>query len=174
MKKSNSDIQSKRPTECIAVFGGDRTWIKAVIRHWTGTPVGSLHKFERGFVRVDHSREPVCLSVVLDSDSSITAWPGGPLVWLLPERGPSQPELVQLRNVLSIHQTQMNELIILLCAPSDLAEENVANDLDVIVETLRWSLNPDQEFRIEAVWDKTEGENNLADWLSALRRDNGK
>ncbi len=81
----------------MAVFAGDDLCVRTAARIWTD-----------GTSPLDHGahalarRHGTSALFVLGPRVDVPTWTGGPLVWMLPERGPSQPELARLRTLASI------------------------------------------------------------------------
>jgi len=152
---------------CVGVAGGDMACLRTAVRRWTGHPAS--HVIQRGaqvvrLADVDNRRDLVFL---LDSTKPISPWPGGPLIWLYPERGPSEPELAQMRVALINHNCHP-KLHILICLPHDTNLLSANRDLDIIAETLMSAVDPEVEMEIEAVWLSDKESMTLGHWLDRL------
>lgn len=158
---------------CLAVFGGDRVCVEAVARRWAGPAATRALARGDGFVTLAHRDAGARVGVLLDPSAAPTLWPGGPVVWLVPERGPSQPELAQLRRVLTAHRGPPLALMILLCVPGSLSHAEAAEDLQSVAQTLRWGLDANQRVELQVVWLAGDGEPNLGSWLQELRSEGG-
>lgn len=106
--------------------------------------------------------------MVLSGTTTLWPWPGGPLIWLLPERGPSEPELALLRQVLRANEKARPRLCILVCFPHDVDVAAANVDLDTISDTLRWGVDGDVEMEIEAVWLSGNEAASVDRWLASL------
>lgn len=120
-----------------------------------------------GLPDLENRREIVVLTGVT-STACLEPWPGGPLIWLLPERGPSDPELALLRQVLRANEKARPRLRILVCLPHDVDIDTANADLDMISDTLRWGIDGDIEMEIEAVWLSGNEEASIDRWLASL------
>jgi hypothetical protein len=151
----------------VGVVGGDATCVRALVQRWTGRPMrmGGKRTEVVSLPDQENRREVVVLT---ESPSTLEPWPGGPLIWLLPERGPSQPELALLRQVLYANERAHPRLCVLVCIPHDVAVAAANADLDTIADTLRWGVNGDVEIEIEAVWVSGNEEASIDRWLGNL------
>jgi len=137
---------------CIAVVGGDRACMRATAYVWTGRAAGELFKNAGSVVRLPNPASDQELVFVLDSEEQLCPWPGGPLVWLYPERGPSEPELAQMRRAWANSRDGNRKFQILICLPAEVAHETAAHDLDILDRTLRWATDPGIEFELRGLW----------------------
>jgi hypothetical protein len=151
----------------VAVVGGDEACIRALVRHWTGRPAARVLRASQAIRLLDATNRRSIL--VINKSATPKPWPGGPLVWLFPERGPSEPDLAQLRWVLAANAANCPVLRVLLCLPFDVSPGAAAKDLDIVAETLRWAVDPGVEMEIEAVWLFDAPESTLGSWLDKLR-----
>lgn len=156
------------PEPTVAVVGGDEACVRALVRRWTGQPAAKVLR-DRDAVRLHDVGHRRAILVMHQSTVPLQPWPGGPLVWLFPERGPSELELAVLRQVLATNATNCPALRVLLCLPFDVAPEVAVKDLEVITETLRWALEPQVEMEIEVAWLSDVPDPSLAAWLDNLR-----
>lgn len=162
---TGADLRLRRAS---GVVGGDVACIRAVVHHWTGRAPSRVLKGRPGVLRLSDARNRRDLVLLLEPTTRLEHWPGGPLIWVLPERGPSDPELAQLRLTLSSGATQGTNLVVLVCLPHDLDADAAASDLEIISETLRWGVAPEVEMELEAVWLSGTQEGSLSAWLAAL------
>ena len=151
----------------VGVVGGDMACIRSVVRQWTGKIASRMIPPRVQVLRLADMETRRDL-VFLLSPAAIDPWPGGPLIWLLPERGPSEPELAQLRLTLNINRTDYPAVSILLCLPAEVDTTAASSDLDIITETLHWAVDSPVEINIEAVWLSGNGPCSIAHWLSRL------
>lgn len=73
-----------------------------------------------------------------------------------------------MRVALSLHGASMPSFRVLLCLPHDVPPEAALDDLDVVAETLRWSVDDGVELGLEAVWLDGDRGPTLDSWLAAL------
>ena len=73
-----------------------------------------------------------------------------------------------MRVALSLHGAAAPELRVLLCLPHDVEPEAALGDLEVVSETLRWSVDEDMELTLEAVWLEGDHGPTMDAWLDAL------
>lgn len=167
-------MQGKEHVHSIAVFSGDKACIRSVVRYWSGQHgIKLLERMNKPFqLRSDHAAAEI--TIITDYQVVMPAWTGGPLVWLLPERGPSEPELAQMRHFLSIHHGVIPSFVVLLCIPAGTPKDEVERDLDIVSETLSSSIETDVDVRLEAVWLEQNVADSLGLWLKTLRGANGK
>lgn len=144
-KKSNTE----RPT--VGVISGDGACLQSAVRHWTGRPATSVLQGDISVVRLSNKNEDRDIVFLFDPMRHLNPWPVGPFIWLFPERGPSELELAQMRHALDIHAAAHPKLHVVLCCPDHVSSEEAAVDVESIVETLCWALNPQLEIHIEAV-----------------------
>lgn len=152
----------------VGVVGGDTACLRAVIHHWTGRAPSSVLVGDISVVRLSDAEKRRDLIFLFEAAAPLDPWPGGPLIWMYPERGPSEPELAQMRLALSANATAAPALRVLLCLPYDLDADAASADLDTISETLRWAVDHDVEMDIEAVWLSGTHEATLPAWLAGL------
>lgn len=152
----------------VGVVGGDTACLRAVIHHWTGRTPSSVLEGDTSVIRLSDANNHRDLVFVFEPAAPLDPWPGGPLIWMYPERGPSEPELAQMRLALGANAIAAPALRILLCLPYDLDADTASTDLDIISETLRWAVDPDVEMDIEALWQSGTHEGTLAAWLAGL------
>ncbi len=152
----------------VGVVGGDTACLRAVIHHWTGRAPSSVLVGDISVVRLPDADNRRDLVFLFELPVPLDPWPGGPLIWMYPERGPSEPELAQMRLALGAEAIAAPALRILLCLPYDLDTDTASADLDIISETLRWAVDPDVEMDIEAVWLSGDHEATLSAWLAGL------
>jgi len=167
--KLEKQAGGKPSRPCVGVVGGDLACIRTMVNHWTGKSAIRILRTKRSVIRVCDAARRRDLIILLDYDTRIIPWPGGPLIWLFPERGPSEPELAQMRTALNLHSASTSDLRVLLCLPHDVQPEAALEDLDIISETLRWSVDEDMEVTLEAVWLDGDGSSTMDAWLAALR-----
>ena len=174
MASSKSRIKRPKPERravadaTVAIVGGDEACIRALVRHWTGRPAARVLRASQATRLRDAANRRTILTIN-QSTTLLQPWPGGPLVWLFPERGPSEPDLAQLRRVLAANAANCPALRVLLCLPFDVAPGAAAKDLDIVAETLRWAVDPTVEMEIEAVWLSDAPDSTLGSWLDNLR-----
>jgi len=154
--------------DCVGVVGGDAACMRTLAYHWTGQPAMKALESCEQVVRLTDSENRRDLVFLLDADTQITPWPGGPLIWLYPERGPSEPELAQLRLALRANEAANPQLRILLCLPDDVDPTEAASVLDIVSDTLLWAVDPNVAIELEAVWLLDGQPNSLAQWLMKL------
>jgi len=143
---------SKRP-ETVAVFGGDITCLRAVVRRWTGRVAEPGTTPADSEIATGGSTGERRIAILRRPGSALSPWPGGPLVWLFPERGPSETELAQLRQALVADRTTAPpRLEVVICLPDDLTLEQAVQDLATIGETLGVGLPADRDCSLRAVW----------------------
>lgn len=152
----------------VGVIGGDTACIRAVIHRWTGRAPSSLLTNDARVVLLPDVNGQRDLIFLFEPAAHLDLWPGGPLIWMCPERGPSEPELAQLRLVLTSNESATPVLRVLLCVPEDVDAVAASDDLDIISETLRWAVAPDVEVEVEAVWLSGSHEATLSAWLAML------
>ena len=165
--KPGAQKRSVEP-QAVGVVGGDTACIRAAIHHWTGRAPSSVLANEAKIVRLPDAGHRRDLVFLFEFAGHLEPWPGGPLIWMFPERGPSEPELSQMRLALTANKLAASALRVLLCLPADLNSAAACDDLDIISETLRWAINPDIEMDVEAVWLSGNHEKTLRVWLAAL------
>jgi len=158
-----------RARSVAGVFGGDSACLRAVVHHWTGRAPSAVLTGEEQVVRLADTDNRRDLVVLCDPSIRLDPWPGGPLVWMYPERGPSDPELAQMRVALNANESAAPSLQVLLCLPHDVELAAASSDLDIISETLRWAVDPGVEMEIEAVWLSGTHDATLAAWLATLK-----
>jgi len=162
-----SQARKHRSTQAVAVFGGDETCLRAVLRRWTGQPVKNLAGFE-GPLFIPGGAGGKYAVVLSGSEEPLATWPGGPLVWLFPERGPSQAELGQLRTVIDAHLKDDHDLVIAICLPGDLTEEQAVQDLEIIERTINLGLPAERTYTLLALWLDDDQQPNLRSFLNEL------
>jgi len=160
----NKDV--KRHT--VGVVGGDTACLRTVVHHWTGRAPSSVLVGDIEVIRLSDANKHRDLIFVFEPAAHLDPWPGGPLIWMYPERGPSEPELAQLRMVLSANAAAAPALRVVLCLPYYLDVDAASADLDIISERLRYAVDPDVEIDIEAVWLSGPHEVTLSNWLAGL------
>ncbi len=137
----------------IAVFGGDGTCLRAVLRRWTGRAVAEGASAGETGIATGGASGGQRIAVLHRPGGVLTPWPGGPLVWLFPERGPSETELAQLRQTLVANRAEgFPRLVIVICLPDDLTPEQAAGDLATIGDTLGVGLPEELDCSLQAVW----------------------
>jgi hypothetical protein len=94
-------------------------------------------------------------------------WPGGRLLWLLPERGPSVADLAILRTLLVIHGEKVPAIEVVICFPAGVSEGDAAKDLDAIDVSLRFGIPSERPYLLSAVWLE-QGPVLLHEWLERL------
>ena len=157
---------AKRRT--VGVVGGDAACLRAVVHHWTGRAPSKMLLRDTEVVRLSDVDDLRDLVFLFEPTALLDPWPGGPLIWMYPERGPSEPELAQLRLALSVNAAAAPALRVVLCLPFDLDSDKASDDLDIISETLRWAVDPEVQMSIEAVWLSGTQTPTLPNWLSGL------
>lgn len=155
--------------KCVGVVGGDASCIHAFIRQWTGHPASRMCPKDVPSIRLTDMGKSRDIVFLLTSGAQLIPWPGGPLIWLYPERGPSEPELAQMRLALTNHPDVSQPLVILLCLPQDVDRSAAEHDLDIVHQTLLWAVEPAVEITLEAVWMSDSQSDNLCQWLDCLR-----
>jgi hypothetical protein len=157
-----------RERSVVGVVGGDTTCLQALVQRWTGRP-GRIEKLTETVCVPDReNRREIALLNGVTGSTSLEPWPGGPLIWLVPERGPSEPELALLRQVLRANEKTRPTVRLLVCLPHDVDAIAANDDLDAISETLRWGLDGEVELEIEAVWLSGNEEAGIDRWLAGL------
>lgn len=149
------------------MVGGDAACLRAVVHHWTGRAPSGVLVGDISVVRLSDENNRRDL-VFLFEPAALDPWPGGPLIWMYPERGPSEPELAQMRLAQSANAVAAPALRVMLCLPHDLDADSASADLDIISETLRWAVDPDVEMDVEAVWLSGTHGATLPYWLAGL------
>jgi len=149
-----------------AVLGGDLACLRAAARLWAGAP---LRPDGKGQVLLADRERKRDLLLLLEAGAPANSWPGGRLVWLWPERGPSGPDLTQLRLGLRTQAELCESLLVLVCLPEEVAPVSVAGDLDTILETLRWAVDPGLAVELQALWLSGLQSPTLGSWLANLR-----
>lgn len=178
MVRGNPDAKGAKPQgerdaeravrPAVGVVGGDRACIHAVVHHWTGRPASKVLTGAARAARVSGGENRRDIVILQEPSASLNPWPGGPLIWLYPERGPSELELAQMRLALSANATSSPRLRILLCLPQDVDPDSAEGDLDIISDTLRWAVDPGVEMEVEAVWLSGDQGPTLFSWLVKL------
>lgn len=152
----------------VGIFCGDATCLRTVVHIWTKRTPSSVLNDEAPVVTLTDATQRKLLVVIRDHTAEISPWPTAPLIWVFPERGPSEPDLALIRQVLRTHNVAKLEVKILLCLPTDVDEAAAATDIDVIAETLRWGVDSDVPLELEAVWLSGSRSPTLEQWLSQL------
>ncbi len=96
----------------VAVLGGDPLCVGTVISAWVGSRGAGT---PRRTTRLPGVRRDVLTILGRDDAAAPSPWPGGPLVWLVPERGPSMQELAALRAVCGAHRDAAIEPVVVVC-----------------------------------------------------------
>jgi len=163
-----------KQNNCLAVFGGDRACLRSVVLYWSGKSGARLsERITNPFqLRADDAESEI--TIIPEYPTLMSVWPGGPMVWLLPERGPSEPELAQMRQFLSSHHGMIPSFVVLFCIPSGTPKEELERDLDIVSETLYSGIEFDADIYLEAVWLQQDDVGSLGSWLTKLRDANGK
>jgi hypothetical protein len=148
----------------IAVVAGDELCVRTAIGAWaTPTKLVSPEPSNPHAQRDDG----VTAAFFLGVPSDVVPWPGGPLVWLLPERGPSVPELAQLRVAATLAPT-LPEPWVLVCVEPE-CEFPSEPELLAIERALQRALAPGQSFRLGVVArTRRDSEHSLARFLRQL------
>lgn len=94
-----------------AVLGGDPLCVGTAIRAWVGSRGAGV---PLQTTRLKDGRRGV-LTILGRETTGLSPWPGGPLVWLVPERGPSMQELAALRSMCVAHLDVTNEPVVVVC-----------------------------------------------------------
>lgn len=155
--------------KCVGVVGGDAACMRAFIHQWAGHPASWMCPKGVPIIRLPDSGYNRDIVFLLSAGVHLTPWPGGPLIWLYPERGPSEPELAQMRLALGNFTDIGQPLVILLCLPQDVDRLAAEHDLDIIYKTLLWAVEPTVEIELEAVWMSDSQPGSLRQWLDCLR-----
>ena len=150
---------------CLGVVGGDLSCIRSMIINWVGRPQ-KLYKEKTIFHLYKHDKY---LLFVTSYNERLKIWPGSSLIWLFPERGPSQPELSQLNIFISNNKLRTQKLNILLCMPNDITSRESQFVLETTSETLYWNIDRDFDIHLEAVWLTKNHPNSLTNWLLRLQ-----
>ena len=130
----------------VATVAGDEVCVLTAARAWAA-PVG-IRALEAG-VRVMARPDGATVAFVSGTCDASSLPPGAPLVWLVPERGPSQPELAHLRS-LCAGLARDAEPWILVCFEPDggLPSES---EVATIERSVQRALRCDQSFRLGVV-----------------------
>ena len=164
-----SQRQQLKHRNCVGVVGGDPSCMRALAHHWTGRSAINVFLSHEHLVELADFKHKQELIFLLDVKTQITPWPNGPLIWLYPERGPSESELAQLRLALRTNKTSSPQLLILVCLPDDVDTVEAGSVLDNISETIRWTIDPNVVIELESVWLSNNLPNSLSHWLMKLR-----
>lgn len=151
----------------VGVVGGDDACVRSLVQRWTGRPARVGTPTEIVGLLDRENRRKIVLLTGLAGSTPLEPWPGGPLIWLVPERGPSEPELALLRQVLRANEKASPRVRILVCLPHDVDIDAANADLDTISDTLRWGVDGDVEMEIEAVW-LSGNVTSIDRWLAGL------
>lgn len=153
----------------VGVVGGDPACVRSLVRKWCGRPVPTWTTHARSSFAVRHEHRHQELWVLGSTPTpGLVPWPGGPLVWLFPERGPSAPELAELRRTISLSGLPRPSVRILVCMPHDVSIETASADLGTIANTLAWSMDPDTVVELEHVWLEDNSQHSLDRWVETL------
>lgn len=161
MKRAPTAPAMPRP---LAVLAGDATCLRSAARAWSG-PSGRASLRSSPALLGSRNGTLAFLGRPLGPE---TPWPGGPLLWLLPERGPSVADLAILRTLLATHGEQVSAIVVVICFPADVSEREAAQDLEAIDDTLRFGIPPERPYTVSAVWLE-QGPVPLGEWLERLR-----
>jgi hypothetical protein len=74
-----------------------------------------------------------------------------------------------MRVALSVYGAAVPELWVVLCLPFDVRPEAALADLDVVSETLRWSVDENVDLALQAVWLDGDHSPTMDEWLAELR-----
>jgi hypothetical protein len=149
------------------VVGGDQTCVRS-LRHALGLPHPGLQRGRR--FRSDgpvHADTPPRIVVLGVGQAPPAPWPGGCLVWLLPERGPSEPDIAEFLGALNALPQDV-EVRIVLCVPASVDSSQAADDVQTVGRGLDWVVPDGRAVVIEAVWLWGGGEVSLSRWLAGL------
>lgn len=155
----------------VGVVGGDPASVRSLVRKWCGRRVPAWTTLSASSFAVRHKHRHQDLWVLGSTLApELVPWPGGPLIWLFPERGPSAPELAELRRTMSLSGFPRPAVRILVCVPHDVSVEMARADLRTIANTLSWSMDPDIVMELEDVWLEDNTQDSLEGWLETLSR----
>lgn len=151
---------------CLGVVGGDVTCIHRMIYQWTGHPMKSPYNeiIELKSINNIHTL------IFIFNPSKTFSNPKRELIWLFPERGPSQTELLLLNNFININKFQNQKIHILLFMTDDIKEKESLSILESSTKMLYYNINPNYEINLETVWLLNNHQNNLKDWLTKFEK----
>lgn len=132
----------------LAVVVGDTTCLRSAARAWSGQ-AGPARLRSSPALLPSGNKTLAFLGGPLGPD---IPWPGGRLVWLLPERGPSVADLAILSTLLSRHGEYIPGIDVVICFPPGVSERDAAQDLDFIDVTLRYGIPPERPYTLAAAW----------------------
>jgi hypothetical protein len=168
-KTGYKDVSKVGENLYVGIVAGDLTCLRTVVKHWTGKPLDSLLLPMNDVIYLsdkDNERE---LLFIFSSQFKLEVWPGGPLIWLFPERGPSELELIQFKLFLENNVPEEESLRIVLCLPHEVTINEVQELLKNVSETLCWAINQEYGISIEAVYLTTNMDYNIIKFLSELK-----
>jgi len=158
-KKSKLVAREQRKTELarkrtkpLAVVGGDHACMRQLARLWGGKRAAGVLRSPRDLFWISDRARREYLAFVMTATASLDPWPGGAIVWLFPDRGPSEPELSIMRQFLTRHLEGAVVLRVFLCMDDDVDEADAAIVLDVVSRTLEWAVDCEAGFTAEAIW----------------------
>lgn len=73
----------------VGVIGGDTACLRSVVHYWTGRAPSNVLPKDISVVRLPDADNRRDLIFIFEPAVSLDPWPGGPLIWMYPERGPS-------------------------------------------------------------------------------------
>lgn len=150
----------------VAVVAGDELCVQTAARAWVPS---SLSRPVRGGVLHLVGSDGNAIAFVSSGVRDGVAWSGGPLIWLVPERGPSQPELAQLRAIAS-RAPASHEPWILVCVEPEAGAPNQA-ELLAIERAVQRALPSERSYCIGVVErTRRDSEHSLGRFLVELSR----
>lgn len=161
--------------ENISIFGGDRDCMLKVARRWKNEPCEWL--FERHITQntplyLFHHDLPFEIVFVLDSRIVMNNWQGLPLVWLFPERGPSDIELSEMQLFITNNTNNLkNGMSVLILIPGDSDRSSVEKDIDDISYTITTHIDFGGNLTLEGVYVSNPENDKLNAWLEKLVKD---
>lgn len=155
--------------ENVAVFIGDYHSMKYVAQFWSGERQCGLFKIitsSQPIYIADKRERTICL--ITQGQDSINHWPGGNLVWLVPERGPSMPELNDFIAFLCNNKKYFHSgfpLSILTCLPDDMNAEEARLTIEHVANTIAYAVPEIFEVTLEAVWLSNTVAHTIGEWI---------
>lgn len=150
-----------------AVISGDRTCVRSLIHASRSglSATGPSQRRSGANIRLEGTNQR--LMVVSVRDPMPTPWPGGVLVWLLPERGPSEQDLAELTGALLALPPEVVTRIV-LCVPASVTEPQAAEDVQIVGRNLDWVIPEGMTVSVEALWLWGGGPVRLQEWLRGV------
>ena len=155
-KKSNSELSGQdgryeKKRTAFAVVGGDVVCMREVARLWGNEHAHRTLHSNRALHWVISKDGNQYIAFIGDTTSELAYWPGGPLLWLFPDRGPGAPELAILRCFLAMNAQAREDLRVMILLSDDVEERDVPIILDDVVQTLEWGIGHGIDFVVSAV-----------------------